>query len=137
MPANRGPTFQIVTAAMVAALSAVTWFAWLGWDSEYQIDSATGTESGPYEAWQIAGCAVSLLILLIAALLAGVRALPASAALTLGFTAAWTAQAARTDQTGLYMVGATMMVAGIGVASAIVSAIVIGLRDRRASRPTP
>lgn len=131
MPARRGSLFQALGAALVAALSALVWFAWLGRDDEYQVDPVTGMESGPYEAWQIAGCGISLLILLVAAELAGVRALPASTALTLGFTAAWTVQAARSDTTGLYAVGSIMLLAGLCVATAMVSGAVAGIRDRR------
>ncbi|MDI6098821.1 hypothetical protein QLQ12_09440 [Actinoplanes sp. NEAU-A12] len=134
MPAKRGALFQVCGAMAVAVLSAVAWFAWLGWDDEYQTDPATGVASGPYQVWQIAGCGVSLLILLVGAELAGVRALPASAALTLGFTGAWTIDAARSDETGLFGVGAVMLLAGLCVGSALVSGAVIGLRDRRGAR---
>jgi hypothetical protein len=134
MPAQRGFLFQALGIALVTALSALAWLAWLGRDNEYQTDPATRMESGPYEVWQIAGCGVSLLILLVVAQLAGVRALPASAALTLGFTGAWTNQAARSDTTGLYAVGAIMLLAGLSTATAMVSGAVIGIRDRRGRR---
>jgi hypothetical protein len=136
MSVNRGRLFQVLAAVLVAALSAVAWIAWLGWDDEYQIDPATGIESGPYEAWQIAGCTVSLLILLVTAVLAGVRAAPASAALTLGFTAAWTNDAARAGGPNLFLIGTFMLLGGLSIGSAMVSAVIIGIRDRRASRPS-
>lgn len=136
MTTKRGPLFQVLGTAAVAVLSVVVWFAWLGWDDGYQTDPVTGAESGPYEVWQIAGCGVSLLILLVAAELAGVRALPASAALVLGFAAAWIVDAARSDETGLFMVGAIMLVGGLSAVSALVSAAVTGIRGRRgAARP--
>ena len=31
------------------------WMAWLGWDTVLDIDPQTGTTSGPYEIWQVAG----------------------------------------------------------------------------------
>ncbi|MFC7534588.1 hypothetical protein [Actinoplanes sp. GCM10030250] len=135
MRAKHRARFQAFGTALVAALSALAWVAWLGWDSEHQADPATGVATGPYEVWQIAGCGISLLILLVVAELVGVRALPASAALTLGFTAVWTAQAARSDTTGLYAVGSMMLLAGLGTTAAMVSAAVIGIRDRRGHTP--
>lgn len=105
--------------------------AGLGWDDECQTDPVTGIESGPYQMWQIAGCALTLLILLIAAVIGGVRALSASAALPLGFTAAWTVQAAATDETGLFGVGALMLLGGLSAACAIVCALLTGLWHRR------
>lgn len=135
MMIKRGPVFQAFAAVVVAALSALTWYAWLGWDTEYQFDEATQTYSGPYEAWQVAGCAVTLLILLIAVLLAGALEVPASAALTLGFTVAFTVDAAGKDKSGLFLVGVMMVFVGVSMACGVVSAIMFGIRDRRRSLP--
>ena len=117
----------------VAACSALSWFAWMGWDQQYQVNPATGVSSGPYEAWQVIGCALSLLLMFVCALLAGVRPLLAAVALTLAFTAAWTGQAASNDDTGLYGVGMLMLLAGLGVATTVVSVVTLGLRDRWAA----
>jgi hypothetical protein len=91
-------------------LSALAWFGWLAWDHEYQIDPATGIGQGPYEAWQVFGC---VLTLLVAAVVAGLAHRPAVAALwvMLPFTVCWTVDAARTDETGLFAVG-TLLIAG-------------------------
>ncbi|MEU8655488.1 hypothetical protein [Actinoplanes philippinensis] len=136
MAAKRGVLFQGLAGVLVALLSALTWFAWPGWDDEYQTDPVTGVESGPYEAWQVAGCVVSLLILLVVAELAGTRPLPASIGLILGFVTAWTADAARSDTTGLFGVGAIMLLFGLTIGSAMVSGLVVGIRDRRGHRPS-
>jgi hypothetical protein len=96
-----GSAFQVMGVLAVAACSALSWFAWMGWDQEYQVNRITGVSSGPYEAWQVIGCALSLLLLFVCALLAGVRPLLAAAALTLAFTVAWTVQAASNDDTGI------------------------------------
>jgi DMSO/TMAO reductase YedYZ heme-binding membrane subunit len=93
MPTSLGvrrstPWFQVAGGLVVAVLAAVLWFAWMGWDTHYQTDPVTQVTSGPYEAWQVVGCALSLLVVFVGALLIGVRPLWASAALTLGFTAA-------------------------------------------------
>ncbi|GAA1582289.1 hypothetical protein [Actinoplanes couchii] len=131
MVTKRGLRFQVAAAVLVAALSALAWFGWLGWDTEYQFDAATNSYSGPYEIWQVVGCGLSLVILLVGALLAGTREVAAAAALTVGFTVAWTIGAARTDQTGLFAVGAVMVFLGLAAASGLIAAIMFGIRDRR------
>jgi hypothetical protein len=125
---------QVIGVLVVAALSALLWYAWMGWDSQYQVDPVTQVASGPYEAWQVIGCALSLLVLLVGALVAGVRPLLASAALTLAFTAAWTATAARQDETGMYGVGVIMLLVGLAAATAVVSLVVLGVRHLLAAR---
>ena len=126
--------FQPLGVLAVAILSASAWLAWLGWDHQYQVDPATGVASGPYEAWQVIGCALSLLVLFVGGLLVGVRPVPAGAALTLAFTAAWTAQAAPADETGMYGVGMIMLLVGLGVATLVVSAVTLGVRNRWVAR---
>jgi hypothetical protein len=120
--------FQIAGASAVAVLAALAWFAWMGWDSQYQVDPVTQVASGPYEAWQVIGCAISLLVLLVGALLAGVRPVPASAALTVAFTAAWTATVAPGDETGMSGVGTTLLLCGLTAATMVVSSAFVGLR---------
>jgi hypothetical protein len=133
-PTTLGYRFQAVGITAVATLSALSWVGWMGWDHEYQVDPATGLQSGPYETWQVAGCGLSLMVLLVGALLAGVRPLPASATLTVAFTAAWTVQAARADTTGLYGVGTVMLLVGLSVATALVSAVILWLRGQWVAR---
>jgi hypothetical protein len=135
-PGRLSSPFQLIGVAVVAVVAALSWFAWMGWDHEYQVDAATGVTSGPYETWQVAGCALSLLVVFVTALLAGVRPVPASAALTLAFTAAWTVQAARTDETGLYGVGTIMLLAGLTAATAVLS-VLVGWATRRRARTRP
>jgi hypothetical protein len=125
---------QVVGVLVVAALSALLWYAWMGRDSQYQVDPVTQVASGPYEAWQVIGCGLSLLVLFIGALVAGVRPLLASAALTLAFTAAWTATAAPQDETGMYGVGVIMLLVGLTAATTVVSLVVLGLRHLSAAR---
>ena len=60
--------------------------------------------------------------------------MPASAALTLAFTAAWTAEAAPRDVTGLYGVGMLMLLAGLSVGTFVVSVVILGLRQRWLAR---
>jgi hypothetical protein len=129
------PWFQASGALAVAVLSAVLWFAWMGWDTQYQVDPVSQVTSGPYEAWQVIGCVLSLLVVFVGALLAGVRALWASAALTVAFTAAWTATAASTDETGLYGVGTILLLLGLAAGTTVVSLVVLGLRRHFGGSP--
>jgi len=127
------PWHQVLGGLTVAILSAGSWFAWMGWDHQYQIDPRTQVASGPYEAWQVVGCGGSLLLLLVVALLLRVRWFVASPAMTVAFTAAWIATAASTDETGMYGVGAILVLLGLTAGTAVVSMIVLGLRRRSAT----
>jgi hypothetical protein len=137
IPARRARAlapFQLIGFVVVAALSVLAWYAWLGWDTQYQIDPVTQAASGPYEAWQVVGCALTLLAVFVGALLAGARPLLASIALTLAFTAAWTVQAAANDETGLYGVGMMMILVGLTVATTVVGYVVAAIRGRLTTR---
>ncbi|GAB7038415.1 MULTISPECIES: hypothetical protein [Catenuloplanes] len=107
-------------AAALALLAVLTWWMWLGRDSGYRTD-VNGNVTGPYEAWQVIGAGVTLLIVLIAALVLRVHPLIVPAVLTLAFTTAWTIHAAGTDDSGLFAVGALLLLVGLGIASAVVT----------------
>lgn len=125
---RHSPTFQIIGASVVAVLSAASWFAWMGWDHEYQEDPVTHVWSGPYETWQGVGCGISLIVVFCAALLLRVKPLYASAALVVAFTSAWTWTAASSDETGMFMVGSIMMLVGLSMATAVGSGIALAIR---------
>ncbi len=125
------PWYQFFGVVAVALLTFLVWFGWLGWDHEYQLDPATNTYQGPYETWQVVGCAVSLLALLIGALLARVRPALAGSALTLTFTTAWSVNGASSDDSGLWGVGALMLLCGLSAASLVVTALTTALIRRR------
>jgi hypothetical protein len=125
------PTGQVVGAIAVAGLSAAAWFAWMAWDSEYQVDPVTQVASGPYETWQVVGCGVSLIVVFVAALVLRVRPVFASVALVVAFTAAWTWTASRADQTGLVGVGAIMVATGLSMATAVGSWVALVVSHRR------
>lgn len=114
--------------------SAGAWFAWMGWDQEYQVDPMTGLESGPYEAWQVIGCGITLLAV----------AVPASwgrhwkaVLLPPSFALAWSVTAAAQDMTGLWRVGAIMVLIGSSVGTAVILGVVGGVESllRRIPRP--
>jgi hypothetical protein len=115
--------------------SAAVWAGWLGWDHEYQVDPVSRTSSGPYEPWQVMGAGLCLVTVLVVALVAGLPPVPASGALTLGFTAAWTVDAAWEDASGLFLVGTIMLLAGLTIACTVVSAITLVTLRRVRSTP--
>jgi hypothetical protein len=121
---------SLVGAVVLAGATVFTWWAWLGRDTEYQID-ANGVASGPYTAGQVAGCVLTLAVLLVAAVLLRVHPIAAAAAMTVAFTAAWTAQAAATDETGLFGVGAVLVFAGMAAGTSVVATLVAAARRRR------
>lgn len=128
---------QLAGAVAVAATTAATWWAWLGWDHEYQVDPVTGQSSGPYEAWQVIGCVLCLVVIAGA----GALTLPpclTPAVLTLTFTGIWSWQAGSTDETGLWGVGAILVFGGLAWGSALISAAVwVGRKVLRTRRSHP
>jgi hypothetical protein len=130
MPAKQ--LFRATAGLLVLAAATVfAWWAWLGRDTTMQLDPETGNYSGPYTTAQVAGLVLTLLALLIAAVLLRVPALPAAAVMTVAFTAAWTAQAAATDETGLFLVGTILVLAGMAVGTAVVAPAPAALRRTR------
>ena len=124
-PARASTAVAVLVTALV---SVAAWWAWLGWDDEHQLDPGTGVASGPYEAWQVVGCVLTLLVL---ALVGGAlwRPLLVSVVMTVAFTAAWTAWAAAEDESGLFLVGTVLVALGTGVGSLLVTHL--GRRGRR------
>lgn len=117
----------------VAVLSAAAWFGWMGWDDEYQVDPATNEVSGPYEAWQVVGCVLTLLVV---GVVAARRWRPFGTALVLpvAFTLAWSVTAASEDDSGLWGVGAVLVLLGTAVASLVVVAVVAAIATAREPR---
>ncbi|MFI7600540.1 hypothetical protein [Actinoplanes sp. NPDC049681] len=125
----------LLGAVALAGVTALTWFAWLGHDTRYQIDPVTQVASGPYTVPQVAGCVITLIVLLVLAVATGVPRWLAAAAMSVSFTVAWTAQAASADETGLFMVGAMMVAIGMAVGTVIVAAVTDALLHPHGRRP--
>ncbi|MDG4781822.1 hypothetical protein O7614_19380 [Micromonospora sp. WMMD961] len=128
MTATRG-TRALLGVLFLAAATVGAWLLWLGWDDEYTVDAQTGATSGPYEPWQVIGCVLTLVLL---AALAGTRLSPWLVALvmTVAFTAAWTWRAASTDDSGLWAVGAVLVLVGMAAGSTAVSLAARRVRRR-------
>ncbi|MGI5191567.1 hypothetical protein ACQEVI_25735 [Promicromonospora sp. CA-289599] len=106
---------------VIAALTTATWWT-LGRDTTREVDAATGNVTGPYEAPQVIACVVVLVALVVV----GALVLPAwlaVLAVSLPFTAAWTLHASSTDDSGLWAVGAILVLVGTLVGGVVVTAI--------------
>ena len=86
---------------MLALFAAAMWFAWLGWDQEYYL--VDGVAQGPYRAWQVLGCGLSISAAAVLAYLWAPSVWAVfvlAAAADLGFAVAWSRDAASTDDSG-------------------------------------
>lgn len=129
-----GPTGadRVLRTAALAVLAAACWFAWLAWDTTYQVDPATGVASGPYEAWQVLGCVLSLAVAVVigTAVLGGRVTVVVT---TLAFTFAWSVTAS-SDGSGLWLVGALLVLVGVAVGASVVAAVTAAVLHRRRAR---
>lgn len=116
---------MVLPALALAGVSAAAWAAWLGWDQRYDV-RADGSTSGPYEAWQVGGLVLTLLVAVGWAAARGHSAAAVggtTAGLTLAAYVDWSGEAS-----GLFMVGVGLVMVGAFVASAVVSAVIDVLR---------
>ena len=128
----RGRASVAWRAALVAVLSAACWFAWFGWDTTYQVDPATGVASGPYEAWQVLGCVLSLAaVVVLGSLVLGPwwTVLTATVAFTVAFSVT-----ASSDETGLWGVGALLVAFGVAAGSTVLAMVTMVAASRRRAR---
>lgn len=112
----------------LAALTVGVWWVWLGSDTGYRFDPATQTYSGPYEAAQVIGCVLSLIVLAVVAALL-LPPSPVVATMTAAFATAWSIDAAAGDASGLWGVGAVLLVLGMVAGTAVVVLATRGLRS--------
>jgi hypothetical protein len=131
MVTTRG-TRDLLGGLFLAAATVGAWWLWLGWDTGYTVDAETGSTSGPYEPWQVVGCVLTLAVL---AALAGTRLSPwlVAPVMTVAFTVAWSWRAASSDDSGLWVVGAGLVLIGMAIGATVVSVgarWVVGRRAR-------
>ena len=115
-------TRRALRVAVLAVFSACLWLGWFAWDTEQDLDPATGTTSGPYEAWQVLGCVASWLVL---AWFAARMLTPWPVIVTMpaAFTAAFVITAMRSDESGLWAVGAVLILLGTLAGTAALVAV--------------
>jgi hypothetical protein len=120
---------SVLGAVVLAGLTIVTWWSWLGSDTTYQVDPVTGQRTGPYEAWQVVGCVLCLIVLAVAATMIKLPRWVVVSVMSVVFTVAWSSAAIAADRSGLWGVGALMVAFGMVVGSyAVVSAAENGRR---------
>lgn len=138
-PAARSIVLHVARLAGAAValglFAAAMWFAWLGWDNEYyQVD---GVAQGPYRAWQVIGCGLSIAAAAVLAYLwvRGVWAIfVLAAAADIGFAVPWTRDAASTDDSGLFVVGLLFLLVGAGVGLVVLLAATAAVATRHRPR---
>ena len=125
------------TGLGIAALGgAAAWLAWMAWDHGYHLDPATGRESGPYEAWQVLGSALTLASTVVVACLAQRRPSPVVTALVsaTAYTVVYAVTVAPFDENGLLVLGVALVAVGT-TAGGLVLAVATDAVRRRSSRP--
>lgn len=125
-PPSSVPTISrlLVTAVALALFAAAMWFAWLGWDHTYY--DVKGVPQGPYRAWQVIGCGLSIVTATVLAYRQAPRALAIfvlAIAADVGFAVPWAIDASSGDETGLWAVGLFLLVMGSGVGLTSVLAV--------------
>ncbi len=124
-------TLQPSAAVAFTVLGAGLWWGWFAWDT---VRGGSGSEtSGPYEAWQVAGCAVTWIVLVWMGVKV-LRPLLLVPALPVGFTAAWILTAAPSDDSGLWGVGAILVAAGTLAGNALLVWVLRSMNRRRGKR---
>ncbi|WP_406394399.1 hypothetical protein [Streptomyces sp. NBC_00887] len=118
---------QLMAILVPAVLALAVWAAWLGWDQHRDVQP-DGSETGPYEAWQVIGL---VLTLLAPVYWAASRRYIAGA--VLGVTGGLTVAAYydwSDDSSGLFMVGVGMVMMGSLVVTGVASAVIASVRTR-------
>ncbi|MFI8290275.1 hypothetical protein EAO71_18545 [Streptomyces sp. ms191] len=130
-PRNFTPQLSATLATALAALAL--WAAWLGWDQHRDVHP-DGSTTGPYEAWQVIGLVLTLLVPVYWAASRGYvtdAVLGTSAGLTVAAFYDWS-----DDSSGLFVIGVGMVMIGSVAVTAAVTAVVAAVhRDRPRTPP--
>ncbi|WP_406197810.1 hypothetical protein OG920_24065 [Streptomyces europaeiscabiei] len=126
---------HLLSALMTAVAALTMWAAWLGWDQRRDLHP-DGSSTGPYEAWQVIGLVLTLLVPVVWA--ASRRHITgAVVGTTAGLTVAsfhdWS-----DDASGLFVIGVTMVMLGTAAVTTGLSFLVaaIGRRPQPAAPVT-
>ena len=121
---------QLIAILVLAVMTLAVWAAWLGWDQHRDVQP-DGSETGPYEAWQVIGL---VLTLLAPVYWAASRRYIAGAAfgVPVGLTVAagydWS-----DDSSGLFLVGVVMIMMGSLVVTGGGTAVIASVKARSVS----
>jgi hypothetical protein len=117
---------ELCVVLLLAGVTVADYLAWLGWDQHRDVQP-NGSETGPYETWQVAGLVLVLAVVGIGAVWRGHR-LATVLAITGGLTAAVSVDWSD-DGSGLWVVGAAMVFIGTLAVTAVVAAVVGSVRS--------
>ncbi|MGI5215710.1 hypothetical protein [Plantactinospora sp. CA-290183] len=121
------PLWTVLTGAVTAA----AYWGFLGWDQQKDTDPLTGNQTGPFQAWQVAGL---VLVLAVLAFAAGLRGRPwlASIVVAVVLTVSFALDAATdVDADGLWPIGAALVTLGSLLGTALVAGAGALLARRR------
>ncbi|WP_328910724.1 hypothetical protein OG230_15055 [Streptomyces sp. NBC_00234] len=116
---------QLTAILVLAVMTLAVWASWLGWDQHRDVQP-DGSETGPYEAWQVIGL---LLTLLAPVYWAASRRYIAGA--VLGVTAGLTVAAFydwSDDASGLFLIGVGMIMMGSLAVTGVASAVIVSVK---------
>jgi len=136
MNTTRSAAAQVAQVAALALLSAACWWGWMAWDHTYHLDPDTGESAGPYQPWQVIGCVLCLIGVAVVATW-WMSAWIVIVTMPIAFTTAWGLTAAARDQTGLWALGAMVLVTGMLLGTTVVATgTAVVRRAMRGRRPT-
>jgi FtsH-binding integral membrane protein len=123
---------RLLSVLVLAGVSLAAWSAWLGWDQQGDVQ-ADGSTTGPYEAWQVIGLVLTLLVpvcwLAFRRYFVG-AVLGTTVGLTVAAYYDWS-----DDASGLFAIGVGMVMLGTLAATIVLSAVIASLkRDGRGRR---
>ncbi len=131
MRQQRHLLFHLTATLLLAVVTSAMWAAWLGWDQEYDVHP-DGSQTGPYEAWQVIGLVLTLL-----APVCWVASRPRFPVAVLGVPVGLTVAAFydwSDDGSGLYVIGAGMVMMGSLAVTIAVSAVIALWKRHRQDR---
>ncbi|GAA2112772.1 hypothetical protein [Actinomadura alba] len=130
-PRRRGLA-ELSVVLLLAGVTVADYLAWLGWDQRRDVHP-DGHETGPYQAWQVAGLVLVLAVVGVVAVWLD-HAGAALLALPVALSAACGVDWAPDDGSGLWAVGVVMVFTATLVVTAVTVAIVALVRRLTLSR---
>lgn len=125
-----GLPLRLLAPVVLGLAAALAYLAALGWDQQRDLQP-DGSETGPYEQWQVVGLAVVVVLL---AVIGGRIGIPWLAALAISVSLTWSFAYDAThgpSDDGLWPIAAALILLG----SALTTSLIAGLSRRRPPVP--
>ncbi|AKL65518.1 hypothetical protein [Streptomyces sp. Mg1] len=131
---RRNPLKSALLLLSLALVPVAAWAAWLGWDQHRDVHP-DGSDTGPYEAWQVIGLVLTVAVPVWWAatrrLFAG-AVLATTAGLTFAAAYDWS-----DDSSGLFVIGVGLVALGSLIGTSALCAVATSVtRDRRPASPS-